>query len=218
MTTTTQVDVPVFAGFGSEDFQVFQLDGLTDRMTGIQERIQPKFRAIGQQLVEELAALAGREMFLHIAKHARRTVNPPKDTWLAICDNKRGYKAHPHFQLGLFDDHLFLWLALIYEVPSKSYIASAFLDAVDEVMATVPEGYVVSMDHMQKSALSVGEMSRENWKTSLVRFRDVKKAELLIGRYIAADDELLRDGEKLLEYAAATYAQLMPLYKLACSK
>lgn len=202
-------------GFTQEDFDVFQLEGLEERMAGIQELIQPKFQAIGERLAGELAVHAGDEMHLHIAKHARRKVNPPKDTWLSICNNKRGYKAHPHFQLGLFDDHLFLWLALIYEVPNKSQIATAYLDKLDDVMAAVPDNYMISLDHTKKEATRIGDMTAEDWNKALVRFRDVQKAELLIGRHIPADDALLRSGDILLKFASSTFETLMPLYRMS---
>lgn len=200
-------------GFTQEDFDVFQLQGLAARMAGIQEKIQPKFHAIGERLRIELSMQAGDEMFLHVAKHARRSVNPPKDTWLAICNNKRGYKAHPHFQLGLFDDHLFIWFALIYETPNKSRIASAYLNELDEVIAQVPSSYVISLDHTKKESVPVSDMTSEQWKHALVRFRDVKKSELLIGQHIAADDPILRDGEALVKLASSTYESLLPLYR-----
>ncbi|WP_143522844.1 DUF1054 family protein, partial [Pseudomonas sp. 2822-15] len=86
-----------------------------------------------EELAQQLSMSLGNEMFLHIAKHARRSVNPPNDTWLAICHNKRGYKKHPHFQVGLFDDHVFIWLAFIYELPNKQNIAQKFLNNMDEL-------------------------------------------------------------------------------------
>lgn len=219
MTTTfNESTLPLLQGFGRADFDVFKFEGLQERMAGIQTLIQPKFRAIGDRLAEELSLRTGREMFLHVAKHARRTVNAPKDTWLSICDNKRGYKAHPHFQLGLFDDHLFIWLALIYEVPNKKSIATAFLNGIDDVIGTVPADYKLSLDHMKKEASSVGSMDDQAWQAALVRFRDVQKAELLIGRHVGADDPLLQDGEKLMHYALSTYETLLPLYELACSR
>lgn len=214
---TTNTSAPALTGFEPSDFDVFQLQGLEERMQGIDTRIRPKFRAIGERLIAELAPLAGKELHLHVAKHARRTVNPPKDTWLAICDNKRGYKAHPHFQLGLFDDHLFIWLALIYEVPNKKGIAAGLLENLDNVIATVPDDYVLSMDHMKKDSRPVHELGVEGWKTALTRFRDVQKAELLIGRHVQADDALLKNGDALLAHAATTYETLMPLYRMACS-
>lgn len=212
---TTETTMAGFSGFEQADFDTFQLEGLEERMAAIQERIQPKFRAIGEKLAGDLAAHAGNEMFLHIARHARRTVNPPKDTWLAICDNKRGYKAHPHFQLGVFDDHLFLWMALIYEVPNKSRMASTYLNRIDEVIAAIPSDYRISLDHTKKESMLVGEMSEQDFRDALIRFRDVQKAELLIGRHIAAGDPLLKDGEALFQFASSTFETLMPLYRLA---
>lgn len=212
---TIQRTTAPLAGFTQADFNIFLLPGLEERMAAIQERIQPKFRAIGERLTGEIAVLAGNEMHLHIARHARRKVNPPKDTWLAVCDNKRGYKAHPHFQLGLFDNRLFLWLALIYELPNKRNIASAYLNQLDDVIATVPEHYVLSFDHMKKDSIPAGSMNRQQWREALIRFRDVQKTELLIGRHVAAEDELLRDGDALLEFASSTFETLMPLYRIA---
>ncbi|OMF37582.1 hypothetical protein BK133_05900 [Paenibacillus sp. FSL H8-0548] len=212
---TTQSAAVSLPGFSQADFAVFQLAGLEERMAAIQNQIQPKFRAIGEQLSVDAAVHAGNEMYLHVARHARRKVNPPKDTWLAICNNKRGYKAHPHFQLGLFDDHLFIWLALIYEVPNKANIATAFLKQLDTVIAAVPSDYVISLDHMKKESMAVSEMSKQDWNDALVRFRDVQKSELLIGRHIEANDPILRDGKALLALASSTYETLMPLYHMA---
>jgi len=211
----TSLQAASFTGFDQQDFDVFQKEGLEERMAGIQSLIQPKFRAIGERLCVDAALFSGNEMFLHIAKHARRKVNPPKDTWLAICGNKRGYKAHPHYQLGLFDDHLFLWLALIYEIPNKKAIASAFLDQIDEVIDLVPSDFVLSQDHMKKEAQSVASMSKDAWAAALTRFRDVQKVELLIGRQVMADDPILQDGNALHKLASTTFEQLAPLYRLS---
>ncbi|MFC4778410.1 YktB family protein [Paenibacillus sp. GCM10023252] len=213
--TGTATQNSIFQGFTKEDFDVFGLEGLPARMAGIQNRIQPKFRAIGELMIHDMTEMTGQEMHLHVAKHLRRTVNPPKDTWLAFAHNKRGYKAHPHFQIGLFDDHAFLWLALIYELPNKSAIASSYLARLDELMDTVPPDYMLSLDHTKSDALRTGDLTKQEWKESLVRFRDVQKAELLIGRRIDAGDPLLQDGENFLAYAIDTFNTLMPWYKLA---
>ena len=201
-----------FTGFTQKDFDTFTIDGLDARMEAIQERIQPKFREIGTQLTEELSGKLGMEMFLHIAKHARRTVNPPKDTWLAIASNKRGYKQHPHFQVGLFDDHVFIWLAYIYELPKKKEIAEGFLANYEILQSTLPQDYVLSMDHMKKDAVKIGE---SNLEAALTRFRDVKKAEFLVGQKIAAGDSILSNGEALLALIGKTYDTLLPIYKLS---
>ncbi|TQS75697.1 DUF1054 domain-containing protein [Ornithinibacillus gellani] len=197
-------------GFSQKDFDTFLIDGLEARMTAIQERIQPKFQAIGNELVDDLSAHLGNEVYLHIAKHARRTVNPPNDTWLAIADNKRGYKKHPHFQVGLFDDHLFIWLALIYELDGKEKIAASYLKDINQ-LKQLPEDFVVSLDHMKKDSISIGDLAEKHF----IRFRDVKKAEFLIGRHLQSDDKRTKNGELLMETIKDTFHTLIPLYQQA---
>ncbi len=116
-----------FHGFTQADFDVFAIEGLEPRMKALQERIQPKFQAIGEDIAPTLSSLTGDEIHIHIARHARRTVNPPTDTWVAFASSKRGYKMLPHFQVGLFHSHLFVWFALIYEAQNKSALARRLL-------------------------------------------------------------------------------------------
>jgi uncharacterized protein YktB (UPF0637 family) len=206
-----------FTGFAPNDFATFTIDGLENRMIAIKERIQPKFKVLGDILCNEASMLAGNEMYLHIARHARRKVNAPKDTWLAISNNKRGYKQHPHFQVGLFDDHVFVWFALIYELPHKKAIAESYLRQLNKIKKLVPKDYVISFDHMQKESVVVGKLSEKEWKHGLERFRDIQKVELLIGRHFLADDPILQDGEAFSLQAKAIVESLIPLYKMACA-
>lgn len=203
------------SGFTEHDFESFSIAGLEARMTAIQTRIQPKFKELGNVLSGDLSALSGNEMFLHIAKHARRKVNPPKDTWMAICHDKRGYKKHPHFQVGLFDDHVFIWFALIYEVPNKKQIAEALLDNLDTIYETIPNDFVISLDHMKKEASKTKDLDKEDLEKMLLRFRDVKKAEFLVGRHVQSNDPILNDGDQFLNLAKSTLETLMPLYRLS---
>lgn len=204
-----------FTGFSNKDFETFKIDGLDNRMEAIRERLQPKFKEIGSELNEDLSIILGNDMYLHIAKHARRTVNPPKDTWLAISANKRGYKQHPHFQVGLFDDRVFIWLAFIYELPNKKLIANAFLNNFDAVAAIIPDDYLISLDHTKKDAFIKKEIGEEGLMDALTNFRDVKKVELLIGKHIDASDPILKDGGRFMELTKETFSTLVPLYQLA---
>ncbi|WP_273125321.1 YktB family protein [Metabacillus sp. HB246100] len=201
-----------FEGFTQQDFETFTIEGLDERMEAIRGRIQPKFHEVGQLLTDDLSSMLQNEMFLHIAKHARRTVNPPKDTWLAIAANKRGYKQHPHFQVGLFDDHLFIWLAFIYELPNKEKIATNFLDNIDLIKQATNQEFYISLDHTKKDAKPIKEVDLES---SLERFKNVKKAEFLIGRHFDANDPIVKNGEKLYHTIRETYEALLPLYKLS---
>lgn len=201
-----------FTGFKQKDFASFTIEGLDGRMEAIQERIQPKFQAIGEELVDYLAAHLGNEMHIHIARHARRTVNPPNDTWVAFSHNKRGYKMTPHFQVGLWDDRLFVWLAYIYELPNKKEMAELFIREMDSLKEMIPGDFDISMNHMKKSDDLMKDIDVEK---TLERFRDVKSAELLIGKQFSSDDPILEDGETFLKEVQSIVDTLIPIYQLS---
>jgi uncharacterized protein YktB (UPF0637 family) len=204
-----------FHGFCTEDFQVFQIDGLDERMEAIREIIRPKFEWLGAHYAPILSVHTGEEMVYHIAKHARRTVNPPKDTWIAWAGNKRGYKMLPHFQLGLWETHLFLWFAVIYEAPAKGAIAEAMLEQLDEVMTTVPSHYVWSWDHTKPETVVHSSLTKEQLAGSLQRVIDVKKAELLCGIQLGPEDPILHQPEALLKRIEETFTTLSSLYQFS---
>ncbi len=97
--------------FRKESFEIFDIEGLEMRMQGVRAEIQPIFMEIGEQLKERISqAFPEQEFYLHIAQHRRRTSNAPENTWSAIGTQKRGYKMEPHFQLGIWQDYVFLYL------------------------------------------------------------------------------------------------------------
>ena len=196
--------------FTTQQFDVFKRDGLDSRMTGIRSEIQPVFQRIFEEVGPQLEADVGIPLYLHVAKHARRTVNPPKDTWMAICHDKRGYKKHPHLQVGLFDDRVFIWLAFIYEMPNKEAIAKrlAAIDFKNEFTDLHIAG-----DHMKKEAVVIEETSQESIQALVERFGSVKKADFLIGRQLSADASILQNEAAFLALIEDTFARLTPLYR-----
>lgn len=90
-----------FTGWTRDDFTVFEIPGFEDRMAEICARIQPKLAALGEALVPRLEQETGEPWFAHVAKHMRRTVNPPSDTWVAFNRLKKGYKATAHLSVGI---------------------------------------------------------------------------------------------------------------------
>jgi uncharacterized protein YktB (UPF0637 family) len=202
-----------FQGFTQEVFDTFHIEGLEPRMVAIKSRIQPKFKELGNDLLSYISALSGDEMYLHIAQHARRKVNAPVDTWMAFSSSKRGYKQLPHFQIGLFDDRVFLWLAFIYELPNKKAVAENFLKNIDEVTMIIPKDFSVSFDHMKKDVQTVGDLSKDDLKKAIIRFRDVKSTEILIGRNIMSNDPILYDGKMFIDEVQSTFQPLSELLK-----
>ncbi|TCW37591.1 uncharacterized protein YktB (UPF0637 family) [Laceyella sacchari] len=209
------VMIMTIPGFIEQDFQVFDIDGLEPRMNAIKQHIQPKFDIIGQHLSSFLTMQLGEPVSTHIAKHARRTVNPPDETWVAWSTSKRGYKGLPHFQLGIRDDHLFIWFALIYECDRKQPFARRLREEFDRYWALIPNTYYFSQDHTRPDVTRKADLTDEQAHKMLERLEKVKKAEFLCGRIIPREEACRLSGDDLIKQIESTYETLNPLYRLA---
>lgn len=197
--------------FNEEDFAVFAVEGLDERMQAIRERIQPKFQELNEYFVRQLNPVLNVDFVIHIAQHRRRTIYAPENTWSALSQKRRGYKMEAHFQLGIFPEYIFMWLSLIDAPKNKAEIAQLFLDK-QELFHQLSEDFYVSLDHTQSFVQPLKEVDLEK---ALLRFRDVKKGEFQIGRILKRDDLRLAQPENARDYMLDTYQQLIPLYRQA---
>lgn len=197
--------------WAAKDFDLFTIDGLENRMSALQSRVQPKFEMLGRHFSDRLSAHGSDEFFPHVAKHARRTVNPPTDSWVAFAPSNRGYKALPHFQIGLWESHLFIIIAVIYENPDKKGISER-LERNLNMLTSLPESYIVSGDHMKPEALHISEAGTEGIEKLLARLQTVKKAEFLVGRHLLRKDAVEMSNEEFIAFAEETIDQLLPIY------
>ncbi len=86
-------------GFTPVDFEVFSVEGFNERMQQIYAHVHPKLLRLGDELAPVLARRLHMEFFPHVAKHARRTVNPPPETWAAFGPSPKGYKRYGYLAL-----------------------------------------------------------------------------------------------------------------------
>lgn len=200
-----------------DDFNVFSIEGLENRMEALQNRIQPKFGTLGSHFADRLSAHGTDEFFPHVAKHARRTVNPPNDSWVAFAPAKRGYKALPHFQIGLWGTHLFIILAVIYENSDKKGIAER-LDSKLDVLTSLPGTYIVSGDHMKPEATTIEQAGATGLEQILERLQTVKKAEFLVGRHLLREDAVKLSNEEFIAFAEETFDCLLPVYDVVINR
>ncbi|MBD8068453.1 YktB family protein [Bacillus sp. PS06] len=201
-----------FTGFTEKDFEVFTIDGLDPRMEALKSTIRPKLEALGHYFAPTLSSLVGDEIYYHVAKHARRTINPPKDTWVAFANSKRGYKQLPHFQIGLWGSHVFIWFAMIYEAPNKKGFAEKLKQELDKVYDTVPTHFVWSDDHMKPESK---ELDKEGLDSLFDRVINVKKAEVLCGLNIPKHEAIQMGEKEWIDLIDDTFKKLIPLYQLA---
>ncbi len=85
--------------FTKKDLEIFAVHGFADRMQLVVDTIHPKLAKLGELLQPQLSRLVSHELSPHIAQHARRTVNPPEETWVAFSPDEKSYKNYVHFTL-----------------------------------------------------------------------------------------------------------------------
>lgn len=202
-----------FPGFSEQDFDCMTIPGLEPRMEAIIDQVRPKLTSLGSEISPYLSALCGEEMYPHVAKHARRKVNPPNDTWIAWASNKRGYKALPHFQVGMFSTHLFIIFAVIYESPNKVTFADYLEKHTTKVKKLVPDHFYWSTDHLDPSGTLHKQSDNQTLKTIAERLKTVKKSEIMCGLRVERDNQILQDGNGLIATIEETFSTLLPLYK-----
>ncbi|MEH6946817.1 DUF1054 domain-containing protein [Bacillus sp. JJ634] len=200
--------------FTANDFNTFTIDGLEERMDALKERIRPKLQDLGDYFAQQLSIMTGEEIFPHVAKHARRTINPPKDTWVAFAANRRGYKMMPHFQIGLWETHLFVWFAVIYEAPNKAEFGKRLEENAELLKNIVPENFVWSIDHMKPDVIPHTGLNTEDLLSMFKRLQTVKKAEILCGIQIPREEAVQLTDKELIDTIQYTFETLLPLYKL----
>lgn len=201
--------------FDHTAFAVFNEPELAGRMSAIQERIQPTFQYFGDILAKHLQQLLNQEqeVYVHIAKHLRRTTYPSESTWVAIGGDKRGYKKYPHFQIGINEQYVFFALSLIDNPIHEKSIAK-FWQENTQNFEQLPKDYVVIPDHTQLGYLQSNEI---NWKHLLMRLETVKKAEFMVGQVFRKGDKRLENTELLTHSLIMALEALVPFYKEAMS-
>ncbi|WP_125707998.1 DUF1054 family protein [Companilactobacillus zhongbaensis] len=172
--------------FSQKDFLVFNDDTLTGRLDLIKEKIDPSFEKIGSDLLAALEKKYQEKFYMKIAKHQRRTNNPPPDTWLAISQDKRGYKKNPHVELGLWPDRYFVTFSLLADVYDRQEFYPLLESISDRIVGS---DLGVSNDHTAPELLDSGA-----FPDVLERYKSVKSSDLVIGFDLMADSSVVAAG------------------------
>ncbi|MGX9133527.1 YktB family protein [Rummeliibacillus sp. JY-2-4R] len=196
------------------DFEVFTIPGLEQRMSALIEKVRPKFEEMGTTYSTYFSSKLGEEFYPHVAKHARRKVNPPIDSWVAFATNKRGYKALPHFEIGLFKSHIFILLCAIYEAPSKKEIAINLLNNLKS-LEKLPSNFYITGDHFDPKGIVLRDAINDgSLEKMLIRLRDIKKGEFMIGLQLPKEKAVQLSPEEFTKVVEKTFDKLIPIYKI----
>ena len=203
--------------FGAADFKVFDVSGFQPRMTKIRERIRPRLEALGHSLAPAIQKTTGDETFIHVAKHMRRTVNPPDDTWVAFAADKRGYKKHPHFKVAVSRHCVRFLFEIGPEHADKKKWATAWKKNAPNIGAVLRRVKGLAWfknEHDETPAAVLGDMTPEDllaFADHIVRTRD---GQLVLGRVVSADEAAQWTEAQYRTAALETFRALAPLYRL----
>jgi uncharacterized protein YktB (UPF0637 family) len=203
--------------FATADFKVFDVTGFQPRMSEIRERIRPKLEAFGHSLVPGIAHATGGQAFAHVARHARRTVNPPDDTWVAFCANARGYKKHPHFKVAVSRQCVRFLFEIGPEHADKKRFGAAWKKSAGKLGPVIRRVQGLAWfknEHDEEPSGMLSDMTAESFaglSDELTRTRD---GQLVLGRVIAATEAARWKEAQYRSSALETFRALAPLCRL----
>lgn len=210
-----------FAGWTQEDFAVFSTEGFDERMAAIRARIQPKLDAFGRDLVVLLVADTGTEWFHHVAKHIRRSVNPPTDTWVALNRAKKGYKATVHFGVGIGAIGANACLVVKPECVEREAVARAIEQGVGVIRplfaAAGPLCFGNVPNAPREELLPAKEATAEDWLDRADWLRTRRMYEFELGTRFDTAAAIALGGKGLLDATLRRIREMLPLYN-ACVK
>jgi uncharacterized protein YktB (UPF0637 family) len=202
-----------FEGLPRVVFEVFQIPDFDGRMAAIRREVTPRLEALGRLLAPDLSRLLEEPVYPHVAKHLRRRVNPPDDTWVAWGPSPRGYKATPHFEAGVSAAGVFARFVI---KPEGQGLKPALLDAVSPATLEelqIPSGglFWYRGDHGQ-DPLPVDTLAAD-WPMLRSRAAQAQNS-------IAVGEALPRDraeqaGTALASWVLEAVGHAAPLYRLA---
>jgi len=200
-------------GFTAADFEVFQVEGFNQRMAQIYEHVRPKLVRLGAELAPELSRKLHLEFFPHVAKHARRTVNPPAETWCAFGPSPRGYKRYGFLALCISAGGLQARLVVKPEADNRPQIAEGLRRKSNELVRSfkgVALGRYEKWDFRNLPEPLPG--NSELW-SELAGVLDKKSGGIDIGFGWKGKAALRLDRAELLD----GYRELEPLYRICRS-
>ncbi len=203
--------------FTSNDFKVFGLTGFNERMAAIKLQIRPKLASIGEQLAPKLSPLVDTTIYVHVARHARRTVNPPDDTWAAMGANQRGYKQDVHFKVAV-SRHC---VRFLFEAGPEYYAKPEWVRAwrrefndVSLALGSVKDLAWFKNEHDEEAASRLKDLAPGDLKKLGEELTRRREGQLVFGRRIDAGDFAGMNAKQVEKFAMETFAPLAPLFQL----
>ena len=203
--------------FTSNDFKVFDISGFEERMAALRSEIQPKLSDIGAALAPGVASLVDRPLHVHVAKHMRRTVHPPDDTWAALGADKRGYKKDVHFKIAVSRNCVRLLFELGPEYYDKAEWALKWRRDIRGITSMLGSGKKLTWfkdEHDERPEADLNGWSDTEFAGLGKEVTRRKDGHLVIGRRIDCDEFIRMKPTQFKRAALGTFRSVAGLFSM----
>lgn len=204
-----RIDLPTL-GFKPRDFEVFAVDGFSARMELIYRHVRPRLLKLGDELAPELSRKQHMEFFPHVAKHSRRTINPPPETWAAFGPSSKGYKRYGYLALCISRAGLHARAVVKTEADHRPEIGKKLRAKATELAKSLRGTKIARYDKWNFTHLPASGPADEAFFASLADNLDKKSGVVDVGFGWRVEDSVHLDREELLD----AMRELEPLYRI----
>jgi uncharacterized protein YktB (UPF0637 family) len=197
-------------GFTPTDFAVFKVAGFSARMQEIYTRVRPRLVKLGNELAPELARKFHLEFFPHVARHARRTVNPPPETWAAFGPSPKGYKRYGYLALCISGAGLHARMVVKSEADGRVEMARGLKSHAAQLAKSLRGTRVALYNNWDFNALPAKRAADDELFAALAEGLGKKTGALDLGFGWTVRDALRLDRAELLD----AYRELEPVYRI----
>jgi len=197
-------------GFTRADFDVFKVEGFDERMQQIYAHIRPRLVRLGSELAPEIARKLHMEFFPHVARHARRTVNPPPETWTAFGPSARGYKRYGYLALCISAAGIHARAVVKSEADSRPAMAALVKKKAAELTRSFKGAPIARYDRWDFVKMPAEQAATDELWNDLARALEKKTGGLDLGFGWAVGEALELDRAELLD----AFHELEPFYRV----
>jgi uncharacterized protein YktB (UPF0637 family) len=182
-------------------------------MQQIYAHVRPKLLRLGDELTPQLARMLHMEFFPHVAKHMRRTVNPPPETWAAFGPSPRGYKRYGYLALCVSGAGIHARVVVKPEADKRQQMARNLYSQTEQLVEDFRGTRLARYDTWDFHNRPTAEVAEAGWFSALAGTLDKKSGGVDIGFGWNFRESLRLERDELLE----AFRELEPLYQVLCS-
>jgi uncharacterized protein YktB (UPF0637 family) len=197
-------------GFKPRDFEVFAVNDFSARMELIFRHVRPRLVKLGEELAPELSRKLHMEFFPHVARHARRTVNPPPETWAAFGQSSKGYKRYGYLALCISRAGLHARAVVKTEADHRPEMGAKIRAMSPELAKSLRGAKIAHYEKWDFRNLPAATLAEPEFFRAMADAFDNKTGVLDVGFGWKVRDAVHLERAELLD----AFGELAPLYRV----